>query len=63
MWNPVLWEMLDFHTGSYSMSVLVRDVRRDVEWVATSVYGPNISYDRSALWAELSSVAGIWHLP
>lgn len=39
----MVWQLLDVFVGLYSVLVLVRDARRNVEWVATSVYGPNES--------------------
>lgn len=41
VWNSMLWQMLDVHVGVYSVSVLVKDVCFNTEWVATFVYGPN----------------------
>lgn len=43
VWNSLLWQMQDVYIGSFSISVLVKDVRKNVQWVATSVYGPNDS--------------------
>lgn len=60
VWNSTLWQMVDAYVGSILVSVLVKDVHTHVEWVATSVCGPNQSSDRSAFWAELSSIAGRW---
>lgn len=34
--------------GVYSVLALVKDVRSNIEWVATSVYGPNQSMLRDA---------------
>lgn len=45
------------------MSALVRDLRKGVEWVDTSVYGPHISSDRNDFSAELNIVAGKWDRP
>lgn len=46
-WNSDMWPQVGVHIGLYSVSVLVKDVRRSVEWVASSIYGPcNSSKDR-----------------
>ena len=41
----------------------MKDVRRNVEWVATSVYGPHNASDRAEFWMELTQVAGKWSKP
>lgn len=56
--NSLLSQMVDVYVCSFSVSVLVKDACTNVEWVTTSVYGPNQSSNRSVFWAELSSVAG-----
>lgn len=55
--------MLNVYVGSFSVSVLVKDARNNVEWVATSVYSPCQSSDRSTFWGELTFIAGRWHRP
>lgn len=40
LWNSGLWLKLDEYIGSFSVLVLVRDLRKGVEWVATFVYVP-----------------------
>lgn len=42
-WNSKLWQMVDVFIGVYSVSVRIRDVRANCDWVATSVYGPLIN--------------------
>lgn len=42
LWNSMLWKLLDVYVGFFSVSDLIRDARSKVEWVATSVYGPNM---------------------
>ena len=44
--NGDYWYKLDELVGKYLVSVLLKDVRRDVLWVATSVYGPLILVKR-----------------
>ena len=41
--------------------MLFKDVRRNVEWVATSFYGPNNASDRASFLLELSQVAMKWN--
>lgn len=55
--------MVDVNVGVYSVSVLVEDARTNLDWVATSIYGPNQSLNRSTFWLELSFVAGRLHCP
>lgn len=63
VWNSMLWQIVDFYVGVYSMSALVRDVCSNIEWVATPVYAPNRFLDRNSLCGELSYVAGRWYRP
>lgn len=63
VWNSRLWHKVDVFVGVYSVSSLVKDVRTNSIWVATSVYGPNQSMYRSAFSGELSTVAERWHCP
>ena len=39
-WNEVNWQKQDEFVGRYSVSVFLKDVRHNTEWVASSVYGP-----------------------
>lgn len=48
---------------AHSQSVLVRDLRKGVEKVATCVYGPCSSSGRIAFWGELNFVVGKWNRP
>ena len=63
VWTAVFWQKLDEFVGRFSVSVLLKDVRCNAEWVATSVYGPSNVHDKVDLWVELSQVAGRWHHP
>lgn len=54
---------LDEFIGSFSVLVLVRDLRKGVYWVDTCVYGPCSSFDRKDFWAELDSMASKWNRP
>lgn len=47
LWNSGLWLKLEY-IGSFSVLVLVRDLRKGVEWVATFVYVPCSSSERIA---------------
>ena len=58
LWNAKFWQKLDEF-----VSILMKDVICDAEWVATSVYGPNNANDRGIFWAELNQVAGSWNHP
>ena len=49
--------------GRFSVSVLFKDVRCDVEWVATSVYGPTNVNEKADFWAELNQLARLWNCP
>lgn len=51
------------HVGQFSVSVMLKDVRSNVEWVAMSVYGPATINEKVAFWQELSQVAGMWNCP
>lgn len=56
-WNSSFWQKFDEFVGCFFVSVLFKNVRRNVEWVATSVYGPNNASDRASFLLELSQVA------
>ena len=62
-WNDALWHKLDEFVGRFSVSILLHDVRSNVEWVASSIYGPTVASDREDFWLELSAVAGRWNCP
>ena len=49
--------------GRFIVSVLLKDVKCDAEWVATSVYGPGNVNEKVDFWAELNQVAGLWNRP
>lgn len=57
----MLWWRLVVFIGSFLVSILVGDARRDAKWVVTCVYGPHRSSARSAFWTELSVVAVKWN--
>lgn len=63
VWNVAYWQKLDEFVGRFSVSVLLKDVRCHMEWVATSVYGPSSSSDRVEFGTELSQVARLWKRP
>ena len=63
VWNAVYWYKVDEFVGRFSVSVLLKDVRRDAEWVAPSVYGPTNANDEADFWVELNQVAGLWNHP
>ena len=54
---------MDEFVGRFSVSILLKDVRCNAEWVATSVYGPSNAHEKVDLWVELSRMAGRWNLP
>ncbi|KAJ8635607.1 hypothetical protein MRB53_009874 [Persea americana] len=58
LWNAKFWQKLDEF-----VSILMKDVICDAEWVASLVYGPNNANDRGIFWAELNQVAGSWNHP
>lgn len=49
--------------GGFLCLFLFKDVRRDVEWVATSVYAPHNANDSAVFWMELNQVASRWNRP
>lgn len=63
VWNGDYWYKLDEFVGKYSVSVLLKDVRCDVLWVATSVYGPTNISEKAVILAELTGIAGLWNNP
>ena len=63
VWNGDYWYKLDEFVGKYSVSVLLKDVRRDVLWVVTSVYGPINTSEKAAFLAELTSIVSLWNKP
>lgn len=69
-WNAPFWQKLDEYVGRFSVSILLRYARRDVEWVVSgyfgiwatiSVYEPHNANDRVDFWLELTQVAGEWN--
>ena len=63
MWNGDYWYKLDEFVGKYSVSVLLKDVRCDVLWVATSVYGPINTIEKAVFLAELTGIVSLWNKP
>lgn len=49
--------------GRFSVSALLKDVRSNAEWVATSVYGLSKASNKADFWMKLSIVAGMWNRP
>ena len=47
LWNAAFWQKIDEKVGKFSISILLNDVRSNVEWVATSVYGPHNASEKS----------------
>lgn len=63
VWNAAFWHKLKEFVGRFTVSVLLKDVRCDAEWVATSIYGPGNVNEKVDFWTELSQVAGLWNRP
>ena len=61
LWDKWVVEKIDVLVGQFSFSVLLRGVLDGVEWVCTSIYGPNTNIHRAALWEELSRVRTRWN--
>lgn len=52
-------QMVDSCIGSYSNSVLFKNVEDRVVWVFSGVYGPNDDSFRRILWDELVRISSL----
>lgn len=49
MWDSHKWVMLDQWTRLFSISVVVRDLELNKEWIISAIYGPSSSGSREFL--------------
>lgn len=55
-----VWNCIDNHLGTYSISCLLDSRSENFRWGFTGVYGPHTNLEREDLWNELGAVRGIW---
>ena len=62
MWDKRIFEKVECVVGSFSVSVLLKGVVNDFEWVYSGVYGPNDDSLSDSMWVELDSMRSWWTL-
>ena len=62
MWDKRVFEQVDFMAGKVSVSVVLKGVADDFEWICSGVYGPTEGSIRDVLWVELDTVRSRWLL-
>lgn len=60
MWNKATFTTKDQWVGTFSTSVLLKDVNSNTTWIVTGVYGPTNSRQRGLFWSELNSIRNKW---
>lgn len=51
-WDSRVLEMVELCMGSYSVLVIFWNVKDDVKWMFSGVYGSNVNGSRRVLWDE-----------
>ena len=62
MWDKRVFEQVDFMAGKFSVSVVLKGVADDFEWICSRVYGPTEGSLRDVLWIELDTMRSRWLL-
>lgn len=61
--NPVNTRHIEEFLGSFSISVIIKDLQNGCEWMFTGVYGPASPNNREAFWEELKGLRHRWDGP
>ena len=56
MWDRRVFKRVDSVVGSFSISVVLKGVSDDFEWICSRVYGMTDGSLRDAMWAKLDLV-------
>ena len=63
MWDRRVVSKVDVCVGNFVAASYFRNVKDDLEWAFTGVYGPNRDIHRRRLWEELVGVMSLWDMP
>lgn len=63
VWDLSVVDKIDELVGSFSISIVFKEMALGFQWMFTGIYGPSSPYNRHLFWEELFDVRDYWQGP
>lgn len=63
LWDASRLELLDYHIGAYTITLLCKCFDTGEVWAFTGLYGPTKQSEKALFWEELDTTGRLWDCP